>query len=222
MNKIIDLTFDIYDGMITFPSNWHPRTEITILGRHKLEGRATRKITFGTHTGTHVDAPLHMIEGGKSIDEVNLDKIVGNAAIINLSNTNLRNGITYQDLNAEGGNVQDSDIVIIRTDWWKKWGERAFYFEHPFLTEGACKWLFEHQVRTVAIDIPNIDNPTEELPPGTPGPMHVLLMSSDVTVIENLTKLDRITSKSIFFVALPLKIKGADGSPARVIAIEMD
>ncbi len=222
MNKIIDLTLDIYDGMITFPANWHPRVEITILGRHKLEGRTTRKLTLGTHTGTHVDAPLHMIEGGKSVDELALDTIVGEAAVIDLTGMDPLTGITSHDLNTQSGVVQKRDIVIIRTDWWKKWNERAFYFEHPYLTKGACEWLLEHQVRSVAIDIPNVDNPAEDLPPGTPGPIHVLLMSSDVVLIENLTNLDRLNRKRVFFVALPLKIRGSDASPARVIAIEMD
>ena len=164
-----------------------------------------------------------MIEGGKSIDELALDKIVGEAVVIDLSGMHPLTGITSHDLDTKSaGAVQKGDIVIIRTDWWKKWNERAFYFEHPYLTKGSCEWVLDHQVRSVAIDIPNVDNPAEELPPGTPGPIHVLLMSSDVVVIENLTNLDRLSRKRLFFIALPLKIRGSDASPARVIAIEMD
>jgi len=223
LTKIIDLTLDIYDGMLTFPAHWHPRVEITILGRHRLEGRATRKLVLGTHTGTHVDAPLHFIKDGQSIDEVPLGTIVGEAAVIDLTDKGAPlTAITARDLEARGGAVQKGDIVILRTDWWKRWETRAFYFEHPYLMEDACRWLLEHQARAVAMDIPDMENPTEELPPGTPGPLHVLLMNEGVVLIENLTNLDRLTGERVFFIALPLKIRGSDASPARVIAIEED
>ncbi|MDP6560837.1 MAG: cyclase family protein, partial [Candidatus Binatia bacterium] len=77
--EIIDLTFPIHEGMQTFPVHWHPVVEITQLGRLDVEARETRKMVLGTHTGTHMDAPRHFIEGGKTIDEVTLDILVGPA-----------------------------------------------------------------------------------------------------------------------------------------------
>ena len=222
LTRMIDLTLDIYDGMPTFPTHWHPRVEVTILGRHRVEGRATRKLVLGTHTGTHMDAPLHFIEGGQSIDEIPLETIVGEAAVVDLTDKGALATITAQDLEARGSAVQKGGIVILRTDWWKRWETRAFYFEHPHLTRDACQWLLDHQVQTVATDIPDIENPAEELPPGTPGPLHVLLMSEGVILVENLTNLDRLTREHVFLIALPLKIRGSEGSPARVIALEED
>lgn len=79
--KIIDLSLSLHEGMMTFPSHWHPVVEISILGRHGIEGRETRKLVLGTHTGTHTDAPLHFIPNGKGIDEVPLEVLVGEATV---------------------------------------------------------------------------------------------------------------------------------------------
>ena len=62
--KITDLSLTLEEGMMTFPTHWHPVVEITILGRHGVEGRETRKLVLGTHVGTHADAPLHFIPKG--------------------------------------------------------------------------------------------------------------------------------------------------------------
>ncbi len=83
--KIIDLSLSLHEGMMTFPTHWHPVVEISILGRHGIEGRETRKLVLGTHTGTHTDAPLHFIPKGKSIDEVPLDVLVGEATVVNFA-----------------------------------------------------------------------------------------------------------------------------------------
>lgn len=75
--KIIDLSYEIEEGMPTFPAHWHTHVKITILGRHFIEGRETRKICFSTHTGTHIDAPKHFIKNGRSINSIPLSKLVG-------------------------------------------------------------------------------------------------------------------------------------------------
>ena len=83
--KITDLSLTLEEGMMTFPTHWHPVVEITILGRHGVEGRETRKLVLGTHVGTHADAPLHFIPQGKGIDQVPLDVLVGPARVLNFT-----------------------------------------------------------------------------------------------------------------------------------------
>ena len=79
--KIIDLSLPIEEGMMTFPTHWHPVVEVTVLGRHGIEGRETRKIVLGTHTGTHADAPRHFIPNGGTIDEIPLEILIGPASV---------------------------------------------------------------------------------------------------------------------------------------------
>jgi len=68
INKIIDLSLGLHDGMITYPTASHARFESSIVGRIAIEGRETRKFTMGSHCGTHVDAPRHFFENGKTIE----------------------------------------------------------------------------------------------------------------------------------------------------------
>ena len=96
MSRIIDLTFPIHEGMTTFPAPWHPFVEITQLGRHGLEGRETRKIVIGSHTGTHCDAPRHFIPGGATIDEIPLDVFIGPAVVCDLSGAPASQAITVR------------------------------------------------------------------------------------------------------------------------------
>ncbi len=94
MNEIIDLTYPIEEGMLTFHTHWHPQVSIEQLGKIEIEGRESRKIIFGTHTGTHVDAPLHFISNGKSIDEIPLTKLNGKITIFNFSHLEENTPIT--------------------------------------------------------------------------------------------------------------------------------
>lgn len=66
--RIVGLTFPIHEGMTTFPAHWHPFVEVSVMGRHGIENRETRKVVMGTHTGTHCDAPCHFVPGGKTVD----------------------------------------------------------------------------------------------------------------------------------------------------------
>ena len=73
--EFIDLSYNIEEGMLTFHTHWHPKVSIEQMGEIEKEGRESRKIIFGTHTGTHVDAPLHFIKNGNSIDKIPLEKL---------------------------------------------------------------------------------------------------------------------------------------------------
>src|SRR5271168_5192186 len=83
--KIVDLSLPVEEGMMTFPTHWHPVVEVTILGRHGIEGRETRKIVLGTHIGTHADAPRHFIPNGATIDEIPLELLVGPATVVDFT-----------------------------------------------------------------------------------------------------------------------------------------
>src|SRR6476469_457522 len=87
--EIVDLTYDLEAGMPTFTAPWHPPVTVTQMGRVEVEGRNTHSYTLGTHTGTHIDAPLHFIQHGKGIEVIPLRKLMGSVSIIDC--THLRN-----------------------------------------------------------------------------------------------------------------------------------
>ena len=217
--KIIDLSLPIEEGMMTFPTHWHPVVEITILGRHGIEGRETRKIVLGTHVGTHADAPRHFIPNGGTIDNVPLDVLIGPATVVDFTGCAPLQEITVASLRQKLNN-QVPGRLILRTGWSDYFGNLKFYNEYPFLSEEAAQWLVEQGVRLIAMDTPSPDNPAHSR--GTPkdSPNHKVLLGAQVVLVEYLTNLKSITTPEVELIVLPLKLKGCDGSPVRCVAIE--
>ena len=219
MSKMIDLTLPIHEGMTTYPSAWHPPTEISILGRHHIEGRMTRKLTIGTHSGTHVDSPLHFIPGAVPIDEVPLETLVGRAKLIDMSHKKPLDIITRDDFDSCGITSQKGDRIVVRTDWSDQIYEKDYYQAYPSFSKDALEWIVEKGVIFLGMDTPSPDGPQGKLVLGEVSPMHYLLMSNGVVVCEYLTNLKMITQPEFTILALPLRIQGADGACARVVAV---
>jgi len=217
--KIIDLSLVIEEGMMTFPTPWHPVVEITILGRHGIEGRETRKVVLGTHIGTHADAPRHFIPGGRTIDEIPLDILIGPASIADFTGCGSLHEIDVPELKEKLGAAVPSRLIL-RTGWSEYFGNLKFYNEYPFLAENAAQWLVENGVRLIAMDTPSPDNPAHSR--GTPkdSPNHKVLLGAGVVLVEYLANLKSLTAREVELIVMPLKLKGCDGSPARCVAIE--
>ena len=218
--RIIDLTHPINEGMPTFAALWHPPVEITILGRHDVEGRATRKISFGTHTGTHVDAPLHFIKDGSTIDMIALETLAGKALVIPLMGKGPGGRVERKDLENYFNGRTDVKRVILRFDWSNRFRDGTFYINWPYLSMEAAEFLLEQGVKLIGMDTPSPDNPSDGPKTGVDSPVHKLLMGQGVILVEYLNGLEQIKSLEIEFIALPIKITGSDGAPARCIAIE--
>jgi len=213
--KVIDLSYPIEEGMLTFPAHWHTPVEVSILGRHNLEGRETRKVTLSTHTGTHVDAPLHFITNGDSVDNIDLNKFVGKAKLIDVSNIKEVKISHIED-------KLDKNIkkYVFRFGWGKFWNTKKFYEDWPFFSEEVIKFLaYEINIEFLGIDTPSPDSPNHGLGSVKDSPNHKILLSRGIVICEYMANLEKLNTEYFFLVALPLKIKGADGAPARCIAI---
>ncbi len=219
--QIVDLTYPIHEGMTTYPTHWHPIVEVSILGRHGLENRETRKITLGSHTGTHCDAPLHFVPGGKPVDSLPLDTLVGPAFVADLTHCGPLHEVSISDLE-KALDGRRPERLVLRYDWSDHWGKMKYYNEYPFLTLDASKWLVDNGVKLLAIDTPSPDDPRHGLNNPPDSPNHTVLLRSEVILVEYLCNLKSLTSPEIELIVLPLKIQGSDGAPVRCIAIEDD
>ncbi len=215
----IDLTFAIHEGMTTFPVHWHPMVEISQLGRHGIENRETRKIVFGTHTGTHCDAPRHFIPGGLTVDAISLDTLVGPATVLDFSASHQLQEVTEADFRQQLGSRRP-ERVVIRFDWSDYWGRSEYYTSHPFVSQGAAQWLVDSGVKLLAMDTPMPDNPKNGRGSELDSPIHKLLLGNGVVIVEYLCNLRTLTCSEIELIVLPLKIVDGDGSPVRCIAVE--
>lgn len=217
--RIVDLTYPIHEGMTTYPTHWHPIVEVTQLGRHGIENRETRKLVIGSHTGTHMDAPVHFVPDGVRLDNIPLETLVGPAVVLDLSSAVALQEITVADLEQRLGGRRPERLVL-RYDWSDHWGSMIFYRDNPYLSTAAAEWIVDQGVKLLAMDTATPDDP--RLGPHNPpdSPNHMILLGAGVILVEYVSRLRELTRDEIELVVLPLNIRDGDGSPVRCIAIE--
>jgi len=217
-SRIIDLTMSIEEGMQTFPTHWHPFVEITQLGRHGIENRETRKVILGTHTGTHIDAPLHFIPGGKTVDQIPLEQLVGLASILDLTEFGAGAEVGVNDISRILGD-RSAERILLRFDWDLNLGNLKYYNETPYLSEEAAQWLVNKGCRLLGMDTPMPDNPKNSRGCAKDSPNHKIFLGNSVILLEYLVNLRSIDQSIVQLVVAPMKIKGGDGAPVRAFVI---
>lgn len=215
--EIIDLTYDLEEGMTTYPVPWQFGYEITRLGRHGIEGRASHRVTIGTHVGTHMDAPLHFVENGQTIDQIPMDIMLGPVTIYDLSHLEEDTPVTPDMLKGQ----PLTERVILKYGWEKHWGKVKFYSGYPFISEELAHYFVKNGVKIVGTDAPGPEDTRVHISKselGTPkdSPIHKILLNGGVIIVEYLANLGKITdTKGWNWTVLPMKIKGSDGAPVR-------
>ncbi len=213
MMNVIDLTHAINASISVFPGTTPP--EIKNVMTVKEDGAAEKHIAMYSHTGTHMDAPAHMIEGGRTLDAYKPSTFVGKALVIDV--TGVKDRIGFEDLLPFGPWLQDVKYVFFRTGWSAYWGTDEYLEGFPALTKKAANWLCEQRVRGVGIDAISIDKMDCD-----DFPVHKILLSCEMIIIENLTNLDKLPEKAFDVVCMPLNLEDADGAPVRVMAMLED
>lgn len=178
------------------------------------DGFAEMTFSMVTHTATHMDAPAHILPGGKTLDRYDVAHFAGRAAIIKAFD--VPDGkITAEHLEPYRSRLEQADFALIHTGWSRYWGENKYFDGFPSLTAGAAEKLAGFRLQGVGIDAISVDHIDSY-----DFPVHHRLLEADTLIIENLARLDAIRKEEVHFICLPLKITGADGSPARAVAIE--
>jgi arylformamidase len=221
--RIVDLSLPIRPHV-----RW--KTEVTVVSDFEAPSHPFRssRLAMPGHGFTHCDGFSHFVPGGLPVDAVPLDTWIGEAAVVDLTHVGADTGISADDLAARGAHVRRGDIALLRTDWPRRrsWETPEFWTEAPYTTLEACRWLVERGVKAVGYDYPP-DRPIRYMVTGR-WPAEVLpeewathhtFFPASIGVIEYLTNLDGIGRDRVRFVALPLRLEGGDGAPARAIAI---
>ncbi|PED05672.1 cyclase family protein [Bacillus pseudomycoides] len=198
--KIYDITAPIFEGMTVYKNKPEKQPQFSrTTNAHVTESR----ITLDVHTGTHIDAPLHMINEGATFESIPLEKLVGPVKVFDL--TTVEDGITKTDL--QHLDIQENDFILFKT---RNSFEDEFNYEFIFLKEDGAHYLAERNIRGVGIDALGV----ERSQPGHP--THKALFNANIIVIEGL-RLKNVPADQYFMVAAPLKLVGTDASPARVL-----
>jgi len=217
MKKIIDLTLLVETGMPTCGTAWHQNVSINSMGTIAEVGRNTCSILLGSHSGTHMDAPAHFIEEGNTIESLNLDILCGVAKVIDFRNKKKNSVLTKKDFE----NIELSERIILCFGWYKKWKTAEYYAEFPYMDLEVAEYLVEQGVKLIAMDTPSPDT-CEAIGEKDDSLNHKLFLKNNVVIVEYLSNTDELQAdKKYELIALPLKVAGADGCPARVIAREI-
>lgn len=215
--RVVDLSQTIHPRMQVFPAYPHPST--VLWTKRETYGFEAEAIFMVTHTGTHVDAPYHFDPKGIKVDEVSLERLVGEGLILDMTHKGAKEYITSSDIklaeSKQGVEVKEGHIVIIRTGWDSNLGKDEYLTSYPGVSRDGAEYLLRRRISALGVDTPNPDHPDDPS-----FPVHNVLLPNGILIIENLTNLGSLNKYRFTFVGVPLRIKGASGSPIRAIAIE--
>ena len=197
---------------------------MTLSNNLVVNGRSMISIlSILVHNGTHIDAPRHMIDKGYPVDQIPLEQVAKEAVLINLPNKGSNSSVSVKDILDTGVEFGPDLIPVINTGWTEKmWGKPAFWAEMPYLEPGVGELMAKKDVPAVAMDV----FPEKAIWRGVkldPGEVwvanHLALLEKGIPMIQFVTNLSQIGKKRFVLIAAPLKIKGGDASPARVLAL---
>ena len=211
--KIIDLTLTISNKIPAFPGSPHPH--FIPWERIRDDGYNLELLFLSSHTGTHLDAPYHFLEKGAKIHEISLKKLVSNAVLIK-SRKKSNESVTKTDIQKfekKHGKIASFSSVIFYTGWQRNLQKKYYFTKNPGLSVSAAKYLASKKISLVGIDSPSIDLGTD-----SKFSVHQIFAKKGMLIVENLANLEKIKSSKFHLVVLPLKLKGATGSPVRAIA----
>jgi arylformamidase len=213
-HRIIDLSHPIHTATPPWPG-W-PSVETKFLDRARLNTPTERhvnssRLAMNIHCGTHMDAPYHFLDSGRTIDEVPLEKTYGPATLVRLSEKGSNTHITREDLHPWKDDLKRTGKAILQTGWASHWMKHDYFTDFPDITVDAAEFLVQCGVHLVGVETGSVDF--------SPNDTHIVLLGNDVLIIECLTNLEQIPADEFLFCATPLRLEGLDGSPIRAVAI---
>jgi arylformamidase len=215
-SKITDLSHLLNENILVYPDTIGPKFEP--LNTVEQHGFAEMKVTMVLHSGTHIDAPCHILHNTKSLSEFPIEKFMGPAIVIPSMG---KEAISIDYLKTFEDRIAQVDFILFFTGWQYRWGNESYFENCPTLTEDAAKWLTKFNLKGIGLDAFSIDPViSANIADQESLPNHHILLGHEIILIENLTNLDKLPEGIFQFQCFPLNIEHADGSPVRAIAME--
>ena len=243
--QLVELSHEWGHGVPSYPGTVDVRMQRAV--KHAQHGVLAWRINTSMHTGTHMNAPIHMIQRGADLSEVPPNRLFGNGVILSIPKGNYET-ITAADLEAAKPEVKVDDIVVIVTGWHHKYSDGIEYYgESPGLTKDAAEWLVNKKVKMVMVDTQQIDHPlATTLGPHRGGPhmkrlageyqkatgkdpkkehgvwnvAHKILAGANIPTVEQIGgDVDELLGKRVTLTATPWKFRKGDACPVRVVAM---
>jgi kynurenine formamidase len=212
MARLIDLSHPLEHGQLNFP--FDPKISVISHSTPASLGYNMTQISMASHQGTHLDAPFHFYDDGKTIDLMRLDQFYGPATLVDLApggHLDAKTPLSVELFKPHAAKFQPGAKVIYRTGWSRQFGTPEFFSEFPTLTLEAARWIAEQRIGLLGMDTPTPSTDWKEC--------HLILLKRgiEVVIVEGLTNLDQLPER-FTFIGFPLNLRGRDGAPIRAVA----
>jgi len=226
LGQVLELSHRLVPGQEEFPLEIETfntdevmahteRTDDMRIERRKDIWYILQEVKLGSHVGTHVEFPYHHLKDGKSAADYPLERLVGDAVLLDFSHKQAGEEISKQEVIDLGVEIRARDIVLIRTDMHRLWKTPQAH-ERPVLAIEATQYLVED----IGIHCIGTDATGLEVRGRDDQPVHEILFTNDVAMVESLTNLDKLRSTRFQVIMLPLMVEGLDACPVRAVALE--
>lgn len=206
-----DLSHPVTDGMMAYPGD--PVVSVRPALQVATDGVDVQRIDMGSHTGTHVDAPSHTVANGRTMADVSLEELVGDAIVLRVPTANAREQFGWQDLQFENGIPEAVPRIVIIDTGWAPWFGQDRALNHPYLDGEAAAELWRRGMRVLAVDTLS---PDETGGSAEQFPVHEIVLGGDGLIVENVCEISELPSR-VRVGFFPFKLQG-DGAPVRAIA----
>lgn len=222
--RIVDLSHPIRSGMQVYPGD--PEVRVDTVATVAEDGYQVASLQLGSHTGTHLDAPLHSVPGAAAVDGIDLARLVGTAVVVDCRGREPHAVIAWDDVGQPVrdavGRASDDGVdtvmVLFSTGWSRHFGTRH-YLEHPVLAADVAEGLLAAGITLMGTDTLS---PDSTLRNDGALPFHALFQGAGGLILENLTNLAAVDWAHPLVSVLPLALAGVDGSPVRAVAMQPD
>jgi len=212
MTTLIDLSHPLEHGQPNF--GWDPKISVIPHNTVKSIGYNITQFSMSSHQGTHLDAPFHFFDDGKTVDQIPVDRFYGPATLVDLAPGGALEGktpLTVEMFKPFEEDFQPGAKIIYRTGWNRAFGTAEFFSDYPTLTLDAARWIASKRIGLLGMDTPTPSNDWM--------PCHHILLEKglEIVIVEALTNLEKLP-KQFTFIGFPLNLKGRDGAPCRAVA----
>ena len=208
--RFYDISMTIENGMVSWPGN-DPVSVDRVRSMDEGERLNKSHLDLSAHTGTHIDAPVHFLIGGSGVDSLPLEVLIGLAVVVNIPGIQAIGAPEFKTANIP----PNTERLLLKTDNGKFLEQPEFNQEFSYITPDGAGYLIDHGIRLVGIDYLSVAEY------GSGEAVHRALLSEGIVIVEGLD-LREVPPGPYRMSALPLKIRGCDGAPARVVLEEME
>ncbi|MEM3031884.1 MAG: ParB/RepB/Spo0J family partition protein [Nitrososphaerota archaeon] len=212
---VLDLSQPIFNGMPHIPKILTP-PQIRTASNVMVDSVNITNIYMPSHIGTHVDTPRQFFERGKTIEEYDLSRFAGECVIIEVRK-NCNQPITLSDVRGYEELVGENSMVFFNTGWGGLFRQPEYNL-HPFISEDVAWWLRDAKVSMIGVDTLTPEIPYHMRMDGFDYPIHKILLSNDILILENLNLTQLAGVKRVWITAFPIPIVGCEAAPCRVVA----